>query len=146
MLREVRASGLLGARTEHAVAAMGVDELIARTSEVARANVLDVVDVDADGSFRFSVVKARDKGLGHLIKSLRHDAESGAPIIELYPADGARAQLGKWIGAEKAPAAPAPVVNVAIVLAQLSPDALQELSRALSPAPAIETIATEDDA
>ena len=133
MLREVRSSGLLGARTEHVAKAMGVKELIERTSEVARANVLDVVDVDPDGSFRFNVIKARDKNMGHLIKTLRHDAESGAPVIEFYPADGARKVLGKWAGLGEKNAPPAgPSVQVMVnVLGSLPAEVQASLFRAL---------------
>jgi hypothetical protein len=105
---------------------MGTDELIARTSEVARADVLEMVDVAPDGSFAFNVAKAKAAGLGHLIKSLRHDAESGAPVIELYPADGARKVLGKWAGLGEKNAPPAgPSVQVIVNVLGSLPTSVQ---------------------
>lgn len=123
LLAEAREEGYLEHELGKAAHAMGVPELIERTSEVARADVADFVTVDESGGFRFDLTKA--VGKTHLIKTLRHDAESGAPIIELYPADAARSQLGKWLGAEKAP--PAVQVNVGIDLTLLSLAELREL-------------------
>ena len=125
MLKQCRDMGLLAQRVQSA--AMGLKELVQRTSDVARANILDCADVRPDGSFAFNVAKARDAGMGPLIKRLRHDAESGAPIIELYEADAARTQLGKWLGAEKAPEPPPAQVNVSVVLAHLEPATLRDL-------------------
>lgn len=111
---------------------MGAKEAVERNAEVARADYKDFITVNADGSFRFDLNKA--KGKTHLIKSLRHDAESGAPVIELQDVAKARELVLRMEGRLKdGPVAAAPaVVNVALILSQLPSDVLRQLAAVVS--------------
>lgn len=78
--------------------AMGASEVLARLSDMARANLTDVLTLDDE----FDLTIARDSGKTHLIKSIRRreftDKDGNTTRtteIELYDAQSALVQLGK---------------------------------------------------
>ena len=112
-------------------AMMSAREVLARQSEIARGDIAEFVTPLEGGGFSFDLSKA--KGKTHLIKSLRHDPESGAPIIELYPADKAQERLmrvHKLLGEPTAQAVAPTVVNVQLLLQQLPTETLRQLADA----------------
>jgi len=75
-----------------AKAKMDADEVVERLSDIARADIADVLE--PDGSFDISSAKARNTS--KLIKSLKFDKDSGKVIgLETYSAHEAQRDVGK---------------------------------------------------
>lgn len=132
LLAEARAEGYLEHELGKARHKMGVDEVLERLSNQAAVDMADFVRLTPTG-FEVDLASAIENGKGPLIKELYHDAETGAPRIKLHDAQAALNTLAKIHGlfSDAPPAAPPAQVNVALVLAQLSPSALAELVSAL---------------
>jgi len=90
----------LAQHEETALRAVGLqrDEILERLSRQATADYDDVIDIHDDGSFQFNLKRAKERGATQLIKKLRHDAETGAPIVELYDSQQALQTLAKIRG------------------------------------------------
>ena len=154
-------AGLVQARIERVTGAMGVDELIRRESECARADVTRFVTLAApvtDGAvcatgpnppplasdWTYDLRAIIAAGQGHLIKRLTQDRDTGRTHIELYDAQEARKTLGAWYGLGRdTQAMTGPSSGVTVnVLAALPESAVAALYAALVGAgPAIELAA-----
>lgn len=134
LLEQAKEDGWIEHVLGKAVHAMQAPEVVARLSEQARADIGDFIQASPDGSFGFDLFAAKAAGKTHLIESLTHDRETGAPIVKLYSAQKAQTTLAKIRGlfSDAPPPAPPVLVNVALVLAQLSPEALRELAAGLA--------------
>jgi len=77
-----------------ATAAMASSEVLARIAEVASFDLLDFMDLDADGVANADLKLVRRLGLGHLIKRLRTNKD-GSQTIELEPKAAALVKLGE---------------------------------------------------
>lgn len=111
-----------------------IGKVVQRLAEHAEADYGDVTTINDDGSFAFDLAKAKALGKTHLIRKLKHDAESGAPVIELVDSQAALDKLAKMHKAYgDKDEAPVPAGNsfVLNVLAQLPPASLAQLHRAL---------------
>jgi phage terminase small subunit len=89
-----------------AEAKVSTDEVVGTLVSQMRANPLDMLDDQG----RFSVQVARDRGLGHLIKSVTQrtirgggDEEVETVKVELHSAQQAAVQLSRIKGIEQAP-------------------------------------------
>jgi phage terminase small subunit len=87
---------------------MGADEVLLRLAEHARGNMGDFLDISSV-SFQIDLNKAKELGLTHLIKKVKQkttivsnkngdDVETDQIEIELYDAQAALVQLGKYHG------------------------------------------------
>jgi phage terminase small subunit len=74
--------------------AMGADEVLARLSEIASADMADFVSEDEDGRVRVDLGKARDRGKTHLIRALKPTAHGLA--VELHSASDALEKLARF--------------------------------------------------
>jgi hypothetical protein len=72
-----------------------IDKVVQRLAEHAEGDIGDFITVNEDGSFAFDLVKARAAKKTHLIKKLKHDAESGAPVIELHDPQAALDKIAR---------------------------------------------------
>ena len=75
--------------------AMEADEVLARLSDQARADIADFITVDEETG-KFSIDLRESKGKTHLIKSAKETKDS--TIIELYSSQSALVQMGKAHG------------------------------------------------
>lgn len=111
-----------------------IGKVVRKLGEQADADMGDFVKIDKDGTFQFDLAAAKAAGKTHLIKKLKHDAETGAPVIELVDSQSALDKLAKMHKAygekDEAPtqAGNSIVLNI---LAQLPPEALAQVHRAL---------------
>ena len=127
-LRQARDLGIVEKRAQRLRQVMGVNELLARQSEMASSDIGDFLDDDG----AVDVKKAREIGKTHLIKSL-HTDQHGAQSVELYPADKAQERLmrvHKLLGEPTAQAVAPTVVNVQLLLQQLPTETLRQLADA----------------
>lgn len=74
--------------------AIGADEILARLSEQARANMADFVSVEEGGGFRIDVAEAERAGKLRLVKKVGYD-QKGRPTLELHDAQSALLALAK---------------------------------------------------
>jgi hypothetical protein len=74
--------------------AMAADEVLARLSDMASADMADFTDEDPDGGFRLNLTKARRAGRLHLVKALR-PTQFGIGVV-LHDAQAALEKLGKY--------------------------------------------------
>jgi len=94
LLKSAKIKAMINQVTEAALrkAKMDADEVVERLSDIARADIADVLE--PDGSFNISSAKARNKS--KLIKSLKFDKDSGKVIgLETYSAHEAQRDVGK---------------------------------------------------
>lgn len=76
--------------------AMEADEVLSRLADQARGTIEDYISFNHAPypTFTLDLDKARQRGVLHLIKKLKYNAE-GFPEIELYDAQAALVQIGK---------------------------------------------------
>ena len=79
-----------------------VVEKLGEQSEADIADFIDIVDPQT-GAFQFNVAKAIAAGKSHLIKKLKHDPETGAPIIDLHDSQAALKELARIHGLAREP-------------------------------------------
>lgn len=111
-----------------------IGKVVKRLAEHAESDIGDFIRVDPGGGFSFDLEAAKAAGKTHLIKKLKHDAESGAPVIELVDSQAALDKLAKMhqaYGKEESPAFQPNSSIVLNILAQLPPAALAQMHRAL---------------
>ncbi len=77
-----------------AKAAMSADEVLARIAEIASCDLVDFLDVNAEGA-RVNMELVKRRGLGHLIKRLRAH-KNGTVDIELEAKLPALIKLGEY--------------------------------------------------
>lgn len=78
--------------------AMKPDEIIARYSRIARADMGDFVTVDESGYARVNLKDASDAGQLGLIKKLEYDSKSNLPRVEMVDQLEALEKLGRIHG------------------------------------------------
>jgi hypothetical protein len=86
LLGNARVRALISARVE--CAAMSAAEILARLAEIASANQLDFMKIDARGEWTVDLRLAKKRGLGHLIKRLKRtergtEVELHDPVVAL---------------------------------------------------------------
>lgn len=78
-------------------AAMDADEVLARLSEQARANIRDFIHIDPDGAF-ITLDEEALRTRGHLVKKIStSQGKTSSVSIELYDGQAALVQLGKHL-------------------------------------------------
>lgn len=111
-----------------------IGKVVKRLAEHAEADYSDFITVNPGGGFSFDLEKAQAAGKTHLIRKLKHDAESGAPVIELVDQQAALDKLAKMhqaYGKEEAPVVQPNNSVVLNILATLPPEALAQIHRAM---------------
>jgi hypothetical protein len=86
---EIRAA--IATRVE--TAAISADEVLARLTDTATADLLDFIELDRTGDWKVDLKRIKHLGLGHLIKRLRKNKD-GSSDIELEPRAAALVKLG----------------------------------------------------
>lgn len=87
-----------------ASAAMPANEVLARLSEQASADLADFVEIDEAGSWRVDLRKAKRRGKTWLLSRIKMTKDG--PDIELKGSDFALAKLGQYHGLWDRPPAP----------------------------------------
>lgn len=122
-------------KVERALAKYDTDKVIERLAQHAEADMGEFITVDQDGAFQFDLKNAKAKGLTRLIKKLKHDPETGAPVIELVDQQAALDKLAKMHGLYKDADEKANVtvnnINVRAILQAMHPAAVADFHRAL---------------
>lgn len=121
---------------EKAMAQYSPEKVVRKIGEHADADYDDCITIHEDGSFHFDLIKIKAAGKTHLIRKLKHDAESGAPVIEMQDQAAALDRLAKIHGLYKDPdekQGTTTNVNVKIqaVLSTMHPAAVAEFHRAM---------------
>lgn len=106
--------------TKLAQVAMSSDEVLARLSDMASADVAEFLDIKDDGSFDIDVKGAKRRGKTHLIKKLTPTKFGLA--IELHDSQAALEKLGRYYGVFNRDA------NQGVTLDARQADALLELA------------------
>jgi phage terminase small subunit len=119
---------------EKALAKYSAAKVVEKLGEQAEGTIADFIDVREDGSFSFDLNAAKAAGKLHLIRKLKHDAESGAPVVELHDQQAALKELARIHGLSKddeKPATNVTNVNILTLIKSLHPAAVAEIHRAL---------------
>lgn len=74
--------------------AIGADEILARLSEQARADMADFVSVEEGGGFRITLEAAERAGKLRLVKKIGFD-QKGRPLLELHDSQSALLAMAK---------------------------------------------------
>lgn len=110
-----------GRRVERKIATR--EEILARMSDRALFDAQDFVTLTPEGGFSIDLERAFKAGKGHMIKELRHDPETGAPIIKWADPDVSLDRLAKMYGIYKdEDGAPKTSVTIGQVLVQVIGD------------------------
>lgn len=127
--REIMDSGHVALAERSKYRIMTAWEIRGRLSEIARADYKDFVRVKPNGAFEFDLQACIASGKSWLIKELRHDAETGAPIVKLHDSAEALKTLAKIEGLmqEAAPPQTPAVLHRTLVLNILSQPESREL-------------------
>lgn len=109
-------------------------KVVERLGEQSEADIGEIVDINEGGGFSFNLQRAKELGLTKHIKKLKHDAETGAPIVEFYDAQAALKELARIHGLSKEDeTAKGQTVNINVraILGAMHPAAVAEFHRAL---------------
>lgn len=76
---------------------MAADEVLSRLADQGRGTIEDFISFNEGPypTFTLDLDKARERGRLHLVKKLKYNSE-GHPEIELYDAQAALVQIGKF--------------------------------------------------
>lgn len=126
---------LIKSELEKALARYSAAKVVERLGQQSEADIGDILTVDEDtGAFQFDLRKAKQLGLTKHIKKLKHDAETGAPVVEFYDAQNALKELARIHGLAKdddKPPTNVTNVNILTLIKSLHPAAVAEIHRAL---------------
>lgn len=133
------------AALQKALAKYDIDKVVGRLVEHAEGDIGDFITVNEDGSFAFDLKAAKEAGKTHLIRKLKHDAESGAPVIELHDQQAALdklARMHKAYGKDDEQSAPADMQPIRVQILQVL--ASDPEARRMVDALAVRTLPTDD--
>lgn len=131
LLARANEAGLLAKRADAIAETMGAERVVKRLWSLADADMGDFIETPVDGTFKFTLGEAKAKGLTRLIKKLKHDPETGAPVVELQDSAAALKTLARIYGLEKPKEQGGQVtVNVLAFLGQLDHDTLENIRAA----------------
>ncbi len=99
-----------GRRLERKIASR--EQVLARMSERAFFDAEDFVTLSPEGGFLIDLEKAFKAGKGHMIKELRHDPETGAPVIKWADPDVSLDRLAKFYSVYEDDAAPKTSITI----------------------------------
>lgn len=120
---------------EKALAKYSAAKVVDRLGQQSEADIADFIDIidESTGAFQFNVAKAVAAGKSHLIKKLKHDPETGAPIIDLHDSQAALKELARIHGLAKDDEKTTTVnnVNIQAIIGAMHPAAVADLHRAL---------------